>query len=631
MNVRTLRLPQINGGLNTRDPQHKIDDSQSPDMLNMWARNGVLCKRWGQEYVKDRVSVDAKGEKTFFDLDFGAIHSISPLYEGFNVIHGNDKLYKVDLATGANTAIETVANAESTFLLFSGLLYFMDGADIWEISADFDVRKISDDAEDEAQRPYKPIVYINCKPDMSESTASEAFNLIGAGFRVQYNGDGTSTTYKLPIKGLDTTAVRATVGGADLVENTGFTVNRTNGTVTFAIAPVKGTNNVIITAYKTQAGFKERIVKCKVAIAFGGESADIQGGTRVFVMKNPNPEYSRTYWYSDLGAGQSYGMKYFPDTQYEHLLQNNEPIMAAAKQGGELIIFKTRSLFAVTYEFDGQDVYYPLREFNSTIGCDMPGSVQLIDNSLVFANTYGGVFTIVTTAGKQEENVKPVSANINMSLLHETNLAAATSVDYDRKYWLCVGSVAYVWDYEIAPFYGYTDYEKAQRRLVWFKFANIDAAVWHFDKYLYYAARQKKGVSKLVRFIDAQSDFGSPIEAYWISKAYDFGLPNYLKTVLEVYPSLVAYSNSAATITVSSEQSYSFYTKTVEAESFSWRQFSWAYFTWAIQRYAKPCKLKPKMKNVVYCQVKLHNNEIYRDMGISDFCIDYIVNNKIKR
>ena len=42
-----FKLPELNGGLNVRDIDYKIEDNQSPQMLNMWYRDRVLSKRWG--------------------------------------------------------------------------------------------------------------------------------------------------------------------------------------------------------------------------------------------------------------------------------------------------------------------------------------------------------------------------------------------------------------------------------------------------------------------------------------------------------------------------------------------------------------------------------------------------------
>ena len=184
-------------------------------------------------------------------------------------------------------------------------------------------------------------------------------------------------------------------------------------------------------------GTKNSITGCSIAVPFGGESSGVDGGSRVFVMGNK--DYPLNFWRSDLGLNQSYGMAYFPDTSEELLDQNSEAIMAAAKMEGELIIFKTDSIFAIGYSFDGVDVYYPIRECHSNIGCDMPGSIQLVDNRLVFCNSKKGVHMLISSSNKLENTVKPLSANINSLLLSEIELSGACSADFERYYWLKAG------------------------------------------------------------------------------------------------------------------------------------------------------------------------------------------------
>lgn len=613
--TREFRLPELKGGLNLRDLENKIDDDQSPDCLNVWYSDRVISKRWGQEYVD---LTDTAGTA----VTLSTVYSISNEFSNYKCIHAGTKLYKWDEENNQVTDLGvTTANVSGAFLEFNGYLYHMDGTEIRQIDTSYSCTAIT---------PYVPTVYINCTPTLSSSDANEDYNLIGAGFKVTYNGDGTAT-YNLPLTSLDATEIVVKVGGVTKAKTTDYTWVALTGVVTFVGGkePTTGTNNVEITAYKTVTGAKGKIAGCTVAIAYGGESSDIGGGSRAFLMKNSS--YPQTYWYSDLGSAQGYGMTYFPDTQYEALIQNNESIQAAGKQGAELIIFKERSIFAVSYSFDGTDVFYPVREVNSSVGCDMPGSVQLIDNRLVFANTKNGVFMITNTSGEMENNVKPISGNINpgaRGLLNETvaNLKACTSIDYDRKYWLNVGTHVYLWDYELTPFYGYSDYEKAQRRLTWFKFDNIDATCFFGGTNLYYAY-----TTKLVRFINARSDFGSAITAYWKSKAFDFGLPDYLKTISRVDVSLRSDTNSNIDLELSNEEKEAYFTKELEVSNFSWAGFNWETFSWGVIKYAKPFKTKPKMKKIVYTQVKISNDENYRDVGMTDLTFSYFINGKIKR
>ena len=49
--ISSVALSNFSGGLNLRDDPTEVRSSQSPDMLNMWYRDGVLKKRGGQKQI----------------------------------------------------------------------------------------------------------------------------------------------------------------------------------------------------------------------------------------------------------------------------------------------------------------------------------------------------------------------------------------------------------------------------------------------------------------------------------------------------------------------------------------------------------------------------------------------------
>jgi hypothetical protein len=535
---------------------------------------------------------------------------------------GLEAAVSYDESVWRNAAREIRAGVQDdpgVFCEFGDVLYYIDGEKIWEIAPDYTV---------EAVEPYVPVVMINAAPDLSAGDDNEAYNLIGAGFTVWYNGDGASTVYKLSTTDaddpgpLDDTQVLVVVDAEEMA--TGYTFDRVANTVTFDSPPPKRNNNVWITAYKTVAGSREKITGCKVAVRFGGEPAGVTGGTRVFVTANPN--YPYRYWRSDIGLHVSAGMRYFPDTAEEVLDQNSEAITAAAKMGDELIIFKESSIFAVGYAFDGEEVYYPVRECHSAIGCDMPGSVQLIDNRLVFAHSKSGVHILVSTNNDLENIVKPISANINPLLLRESGLIAACSCDYDRYYWLCVNGNVYLWDYDTTPYYNYADYDKAQKRLAWYRFDGIGANEFFEDGGLCWG-----GTGGIAKFTKSRNDFGQPICAYFKSKAFDLGNPEEEKTFMYLYPSFSMDGNILATVSAGNERTDVWKEQDFDIRSFDWGDFNWSAFTWNRIKYAKTYAMRLNMRRAAFLQVTVSGGEIDRGVGLSGLRVTYYVNRKMKR
>lgn len=602
--IKEVKLPDLNGGLNVNDPEYGVLDNQSPDMLNMWFRGRALMKRDGQTMIVS-------------DLD-GPVHTISPLFGGFYAVHAGRCFYR-----WRNNTLQLIRsglpNKKGVFCEFGDNLYYLDGEQIWQLSAECEVAELM---------PFVPCVMYNALPDLSGGDTGDAYNLIGSGFVIKYNANGTDAVYCLPHKSLDVTPVTASVNTEDLIEGIHFTVNRLNGTVDFLRgsnpygAPPSGTNNVWITAHKTTEGNMNKIAGCRVAVPFGGETAGLFGGTRVFVMGNP--KYPRSYWRSDLGQGVGGGMRYFPDTGEEYLDQNSEPITAAAKMGGSLVMFKQNSIFVLSYAFDGEDVYYPVRECHSAMGCDMPGSLQLIDNRLVFANSKNGVHMLISTENETETAVKPLSANINALLLDEDGLEEACSVDSGRYYWLCAGGYAYLWDYEQTPYYNFADYEQAQRRLAWYRFDNIQANVFcEGTDGLYYGTD-----GGIVRFVREQSDFGEGFLSYYTSKAYDMGSPDELKTFLNVYPSFAVDGNVKATVSVGSEKQDKFKQRQYNVQSFAWDWFNWMVFTWDVIRFVRTFCIRLNMRKASYIQLRIFGREKNRGVGFAGLRFTYCCERK---
>jgi hypothetical protein len=643
-----------------------------------------------------------------------------------------DATLKIILSGGKNTGIGDASSADASvwhreggmvfseapgvFCEFGDTLYYIQGGEIWQVNADYGMNPVE---------PYTPTVLITARPDLSESADSEAYNLIGTGFTVKYNGDNDATYYVLSadtntftitkasggttkvditktglngwrIKKSGTTAwmpgtptvnvdtdtiilnthglkigeavqfghgtgtlpegikaatllyhlpqtnldadspVRVTVGIAtdpytmELAKDTHFSVDYAAGTVNFGggsqpFGPqMPGTNNVWITAHKDVPGGREKITGCTVALRFGGEAAGMTGGTRVFVMGNP--KYPYHLWRSDLGMHVSAGMAYFPDTSEEVLDQNSDAITAAAKMGEQLIVFKENSVFAIGYSYDGKDAYYPVRECNSAIGCDMPGSVQLIDNRLVFAHSRSGVHMLVSSDNALENIIKPISANINALLLREPDIKSACSCDFDRYYWLKAGGHIYLWDYDTTPYYNYSDYDKAQKRLAWYRFDNINAAVFcPLESSLYYGS--PNGIVRLYR---GHNDFGQAMNAYFKSKAFDLGSPNELKTFVSLYPGFSADGNIFVKVTVANEKTDNYKSWEKDIRSFDWRTFNLGAFTWHRIKFAQVYEMRLNMRMATFLQVKMSGNALDRGVGLSSLRITYYRNRKVR-
>ncbi|MDP4117663.1 MAG: hypothetical protein Q8873_00520 [Bacillota bacterium] len=584
-------------GLNLRDAEMKIGNGQSPSMQNINLDDGgAITKRRGQVYVLAESLGPGKINGMHEDLFYGKI-----VYA-----HGT-KLYTYDETTETNTEIATgLTNAKGGFFTFNDVLYYKNGTDYKAITSAFSVGNITG---------YIPTLTIGRAPT-GGGTAYEQFNLIQPGFKDSFSGTVGTTAYTLSLSGLDATAVTAVVNGVAKAETTDFTVNRTTGVVTFSVAPGAGTNNVIITAYKTVSGFAERIKGCLYSDLFGGGSQD----SRIFTAGNDN--YKNAYWYTGLTGNTAYDATYWPENNFNRIGSDTKKIVGWTKLYSRLLPMKEDGIYSITYSTG--TVTFPVSVLNSQVGCDMPGSIQIVKNLPVYGNTKSGLWIITSTLIESEKNVNQISAlingvkNLRPGLLDEsmTDLANCSSFDDGRKYYICVGSKAWVWDYELSPYNG------SQEQVVWFYYTNINAENWaYMNRETYYGDRT---IGQIVKFQDNYNDFGQPIDAFWKSKALDFGTPNWKKTIQGFSFSTRSGTNTNITFTLTDDRNQKTKTVLIKSKSFSWASSSfWSAFTWKVFQFQTTKKINSTHSGTINFQLKAANNELNKNLSIMSIILLY--------
>lgn len=587
------RLTAINGGVVYTDLPQKMLDNQSNEMLNLYYKERILTKRPGQSYL------------TASQGDFSVLSIFDKKYKGFLIFAAGTKMFKCDLTTGAVTEIYTGLTAnKGVFFVFkdktgADILYYKNGAQYVQYNGTTANPVVG----------YIPTVIIGRAPT-GGGTPLEQYNRIQAGFKNSFSANGTATVYQLSLTNLDATTVTVTLNGVAKVEGADFTVNRTTGQLTFTVAPTAGTDNLIVTAYKTDTTARDTIFTAKYAVTFGGDN-----DTRVFVAGD-----STTYYYSGL-----LDPTYFPENQFNNAGVDNSFITGFGKQYNVLVVFKERSMYAVTYDFNAGVPRFPLALLNDTNGCDIPYTIQLIKDNLVWCNTYNGVMILNSTDIKDEKNVSQLSENINgviraPGLLNESNLKQATSVDFDGHYWICVNEKVWAWNYEVSPYVNTGNAYEDQRRLSWFAFDNINANCWFFfDNILYYGDRT---VSRIVKMLPTvYNDFGTAINAYWACKLNDFGLFDWTKTILQVRFSSKTDVATEITTTYYADNGTRVDPKKDFILSFRWDTAKWNLWTWRVIRFARTITKYPGIKSTVYFKVLFSNNTVDNNLTIIDLSV----------
>lgn len=216
----------------------------------------------------------------------------------------------------------------------------------------------------------------------------------------------------------------------------------------------------------------KKIFDMSRAIWFGGAAEGINGGTRLFLGGNKS-EPNLVCW-SDLDKPL-----YFPENNYFYVGESSSPVTAFGKQSDMLVIFKDNETYYTQYhqntsitaeavmnqsviDVAASSAYFPLTLINANIGCDCPDTVELCRNRLVWANSDGRVYTLVSNNQYSERNIFEIGEMIHRKLKNENNLKNARSVDWNGYYLLQSGNRIYVLDYNSYGYQYVSSYSKTE-------------------------------------------------------------------------------------------------------------------------------------------------------------------------
>lgn len=415
-------------------------------------------------------------------------------------------------------------------------------------------------------------------------------------------------TYQLPVKEVDA-VTEVKVNGEVKAESTDYAVDLTKGQVVFVTAPPVSdpavNNTVEITYSKANEDALNAIMDCPYAIVYGGsqEVCIVLGGCK----KQPNA----FFWCGNDSVGMNEA--YWPMSFYNLAGDSEDGITGFGKQYGTLVIFKEKSLGKSAYSVEDVDdrdsISLTYTAINAKIGCDLPWTIQLIENNLVFCNTEGGVHIVRDSTSALENNIECLSRNVNGTdqrpgLLADVRAAeTVTGFDDGNHYWVVANGHAYLWDYLLS----------AWKDPSWFYFTNIGGAAFFrtVDKSYHMDARGRVTVFSRT-FLD-----------YWqaIDKVYQFP-PQFfdsydrLKDIL--YCIFTVRSDTDSVVDIQYDSDYETRNDKTEIRSLSWRLIprNLAYRCLSIQRFAHVARRKPGCRHVRHFSVRLENNEPAQDLSI---------------
>ncbi len=287
----------------------------------------------------------------------------------------------------------------------------------------------------------------------------------------------------------------------------------------------------------------DELINCNVAEIYGG-TVGLNYGTRSFVSG-----YNHRIHFSDID-----NPLYFPENCYIGVGMNTEKVTALAKQGGYLVIFKENSIY-YTYEQEvsndnlaealaNQSVVdltaqykYTVMTVNAEVGCNLPRTIQLCMNKLIFANDDGNVYVLNSLSNYSERNIFVVSGLIKDKLkkYEVTDWNKAFALDYQGYYMLFVDDMGFVLDYNRNAFKYVSSYTSDSNVR---KYGLFSWWLWQFPKYLQFGVSTDTEITLVLTKDNEEFDYctltdepETECESYIVSKFFDFSAPDYYKGI----------------------------------------------------------------------------------------------------
>lgn len=592
---QVLNFPRLDGGLNLSELDYRMDSDQSPDMRNLAWRDGVLSCRDGQVWLWQNTE-GTTGYACF-----------SKLFHGAAFFHIGSRICYLPMPEDGNgempvtpvTVREGVPRNEGTFFRFADDLYYKNRG------AYLRIRSQENGFTAEEVTPYTPIILINTDPRTAAGDEYQSENRLSSQKTVWYTAVEGVRSYRLPVRDLDSVdAVEV-----DGVVVTDYNADLAEGVVTFDQEPDchGGTlpNTVHITYTKKNPEAYNSVMDCPYAVTYGGDQ-------NVCVVLGGCSAQPNAYFWSGNHAVMDPG--YFPMEQYNLAADSTEAITGFGKQQNLLVIFKEGSVgkagFETTTMASGRVMLsMPYTRINDSVGCDLPGSIRLIGNNLVFCNTAQGVHMLRDSSAAYENNVICISGKVNGTPSRPGLLAAVRAggrcagFDDDSRYWLVSDGEAFVWDYEIS----------ACSDPSWFYHTNIHAAA--FFRAGNALCHMDSG-GNITEFRREFHDYGKPIEKVYQFATQSMGGYDRLKDITGVL--FTVRSDTDTIVRVKYLTDYEERYDRTDVAACAWRAAprNLAYRYLGVHRYAVVARRKPGCRHVRHFTMRLENNELRSDLSI---------------
>ncbi|MEA4833341.1 MAG: hypothetical protein VB118_12100 [Oscillospiraceae bacterium] len=485
---KILQLEKFTGLYCSGDGETEIPDGSSPNMTNFRITPGYKLKRRDGFRVLKETGASIRGIACGINAADGGEYFLA--VSGTGVLSSNDgfdTLSEIGSISGAGKV---------SFFEFGGSVYILGETEIKR----FNGTELSDIVG------YRPKVTVSTPPS-GGGTLFESPNLLTGSVTQCFTPDGASKIYKLALS--EITSVDGVRYNGIQMQESQYTVNAANGTVTFINAPAEIYPDCLEIDYTRVSDQKSKILKCRYAVSFGGAN-----DTRAFLWGNP--DYPAVIFYSGIANGKP-DFSYFPEENF-NLIGSGAPVTSLVRQYDRLIIYTAgEAYYSYIETVAGADgiryASFPVNTLSGERGNLCEGPAQLMDNVPV-TFSHDGLYKWISTNIRDERNARLFSHRISELLLRE---ASSPPYIFNRKaaselFTVC-GTHSFVYNYALDVFYKYTS-------------VPVIIMCEGNSGELYFA-----DTSGRICATGGNTDAGDSIKAEWYSKYFDFGSSSKVKNI----------------------------------------------------------------------------------------------------
>lgn len=443
---------------------------------------------------------------------------------------------------------------------------------------------------------YTPLVFINTPP-AGGGLIYDEINMLSAKKHQTFNGDGTSKDFYIAQKSV-TSIDKVLVDGEEKTLITDYTVDTTNGIVSFINAPQQAMDNVDI-YWTLDDGDRDIIEGMKFGTIFGGDL-----DTRVFLYGNPACQ-NRAY-FSGLEDGVP-SVEYFPATAQVDIGPSNFALTDLTRQYDRLLATTNRpEAYYLSISTETLNVVlsdnstatrlvpsvstYPLNEIHGNVA---PGQGQLIDNYPVTIDKNALIMWKATNV-RDEKNMEDISQKIRDDL-NKLDLKLFKTLDHQSENQLWFG--------EADKIYIYNYYNKTFSRL---KIADYLRCFADLGNNVYMGTNS----GKIVKWADNFTTYDEEIiDAYWEMNFSDFDTAYLRKTMNRIWVLMQPQGESSADIGYITNRNESATKKHIKYKVQVLNDVDFANFSFKISNNPQPFRLKMKAKKFTNLKITIENSE----------------------